>query len=250
MSGDTLLGSRGPDPGTAGPAAGELASADVARRVIAFERWRRRSHLVHFYRRALPAAMIAILLFAAGWVLVRSLAKRLGLEGVGTIHMLHPRFYGRNDKGESYVMSATEAVRSGADPDTIALTLPKMVQQSGAPQPQVLTADRGLYHEKARLLNLYGHVRATDGQDNHFASTFAHIDMPRNFVTGQSPMSGYGPSGTISASSYAIYDKGAHIVLTGNVHSHLVNHSTPKPAAQPPAPSVPAPRASAGPTHG
>ena len=53
-------------------------------------------------------------------------------------------------------------------------------------------------------------------------------------------MNGYGPDGTISASSYAIYDKGQHIVLTGNVHTHLVNHSTPKPAVSSPEPAIPA----------
>ncbi len=240
------------DASTAAPDADDRASAnaDIARRVVAFERWRKRSRLVHFYRRALPAGMVAIVLFAVSWVLVHSLAKRL-VEGVGTIHMLHPRFYGRNDKGESYVMSADEAVRSGADPDRIALTHPKMVQSTkSAPAPEVLTALRGVYHEKTRLLDLYGHVQASDGQGNHFATEFTHLDMPKNSAVGQSAMSGYGPDGTIAASSYGIYDKGQHIVLTGNVHTHLVNHSTSKPAASPPAPMVPASNAPAGPRHG
>ena len=98
-----------------------------------------------------------------------------------------------------------------------------MKQFTGAPLPQTTVAERGIYLEKQRLLDLYGHVRAADGQGNHFASEYAHVDMPKNTVAGQTAMSGFGPSGTVSADAYVILDKGQHIVLRGDVHTHLLN---------------------------
>ena len=177
--------------------------------------------------------MAGLVLFGLGWVAMRAIIGRLqgGMEAVGSIHLLHPTFYGRNDRGERYVLSAQEAVRDGLNPDRIALSWPRMKQFTAAPQPQVVTADRGVYLEKSRLLDLFGHVRATDGQGYHFASEFAHVDMPKNMVAGQTAMSGYGPSGTVAAKTYVIFDKGRHIVLRGDVHTHLVNIQSTMPNA-------------------
>lgn len=219
------------------PAAAEF-SHDAERRLVALARWRKRSRLVRLYRRALPLAMAALLLFGVGWVVVRAVVAALLAppESAATIHLLHPRFYGRNDKNQPYVLSAEEAVRDGADPNRIGLTAPVMVQYVGAPAPQVVSGDRGSYNEEKRILDLFGRVKASDGQGNHFASETARIDMPKNMVSGRSPVSGYGPQGTFSASSYVIYDKGDRVDLNGDVHAHLLTHpsstTAPNPAAQ------------------
>ncbi len=203
--------------------------AEPSHRLVALARWRKRSQVVQFYRRALPAAMAALMVFGLGWVLIRSLLSLgSGGDAVGTIHLLHPTFYGRNERGERYVLAAEEAVRDGADPDHISLTLPKLWEYTGAPQPETVTAKTGVYHEKDKLLDLFGHARANDGQGNTFISDVAYVKMRKNSVVGQSKAFGAGPQGTISASSYAAYDKGEHVVFTGNVHTHLVNNPTSK----------------------
>jgi lipopolysaccharide export system protein LptC len=211
---------------------------DAQRRLAALARWRKRSRLVRFYRRALPFAMMLLLLFGIGWVAVRAVmaAYLAPKETAATIHLLHPRFYGRNEKNQPYVLSASEAVRDGAEPNRIGLTSPVMEQAVGAPSPQVVSSDRGAYNEQGRLLDLFGHVKASDGQGNHFFSETARVDMPRNMVSGRTAVSGYGPQGTFSASSYVIYDKGDRVVLNGNVHAHLLNHpsqETSRPVSQP-----------------
>jgi lipopolysaccharide export system protein LptC len=215
-------------------------SPDAIRRIEALARWRKRSELVHFYRRALPAAMVALVLFGLGWVAVRALMSLgLGGEAIGTIHLLHPTFYGRNQQGERYVLRADEAVRAGNDPDRISLTQPKLWEYTTAPEPETVSSARGVYHEKEKLLDLFGHVKASDGAGNHFASETAYVNMHRNSVVGQTAAFADGPQGTISASSYAVYDKGKHVIFTGNVHTHLINTPSPKPGAAHPAPAAP-----------
>jgi lipopolysaccharide export system protein LptC len=223
--------------------AGGLAPAEeVARRTAALARWRKRSELVHFYRRALPATMAALGVICIGWIAVRSLIAHFReAPDVATIHMLHPIYYGRNDQGQPYKMSASLAVRDAVDPDRIALTKPSYIQTLDAPGPEVVTADRGLYNDKTKLLDLYGHVRATDGKDNHFESEFAHVDLNKSDVSGKVPMYAYGPSGTLRAQSYVILNKGQHMFFVGAVHSHLLaTPSTPtQPALGKPAPLKP-----------
>jgi lipopolysaccharide export system protein LptC len=212
---------------------------EVARRALALARWRKRSELVHFYRRALPAMMVALAVFCVAWIAMRSLVAHFRkAPDVSTIHMVHPTYFGRNDDGQPYKMSASLAVRDGANPDRIALTDPSYSQTTDAPAPEVLTADRGLYNDKTKLLDLYGHVRATDGRDNHFESDFAHIDLNKSDVSGKVPMYAYGPSGTLRAQSYVILNKGQHMFFIGAVHSHLLmTSSNPKPNPTAPATS-------------
>ncbi len=226
----------------ANPIAGVLAPAEeVARRAEALARWRKRSELVHFYRRALPATMGALAAICVSWIAVRSLIAHFHTApDVATIHMLHPIYYGRNDDGQPYKMSASLAVQNNTDPDRIALTDPSYTQTTAAPAPEVVTADRGVYHKAAKLLDLYGHVRATDGKDNHFESDFAHVDMNKSDVSGKVPMYAYGPSGTLRAQSYMILNKGQHMYFIGAVHSHLIMTSS-KPATSAPSPAQPAP---------
>ncbi len=213
---------------------------EVARRANALARWRKRSELVHFYRRALPTAMAVLTAICVGWIVARSLiAQFRTAPDVATIHMLHPIYYGRNDQGQPYKMKASLAVRDGVDPDRIALTAPSYTQVTAAPGLEVVTADRGVYNDKTKLLDLYGQVRATDGKDNHFESDFAHVDMNKSDVSGKVPMYAYGPSGTLRAQSYVILNKGEHMFFTGAVHSHLLRtSSTPKTGA-PAAPPTP-----------
>ncbi len=222
--------------------AGMLAPAEeVARRAEALARWRKRSELVHFYRRALPATMAALGIVCVAWIGVRSLIAHFHeAPDVATIHMLHPIYYGRNDEGQPYKMMASLAVRDGVDPDRIALTDPSYTQTTAAPDPEVVTADRGVYNDKTKLLDLYGHVRATDGKDNHFESDFAHVDMNKSDVSGKVPMYAYGPSGTLRAQSYVILNKGQHMFFIGAVHSHLLmTSSTPKTPEPAPAQKTP-----------
>jgi len=219
------------------PLGGVLAPAEeVARRAQALARWRKRSERVHFYRRALPTTMIALALICVGWIAVRSLIAHFRkAPDVATIHMLNPVYYGRNDDGQPYKMKASLAVRDGVDPDHIALTDPSYTQTTSAPAPEVVTADRGVYNDKTKLLDLYGHVRATDGDDNHFESEYAHVDMNKSDVSGKVPMYAYGPSGTLRAQSYVILNKGQHMFFVGNVHTHLLmTSSTPKTPAPAP----------------
>ena len=247
MALDVGFDENGPPPPEAAPGA---LSPDLVRRAAALEKWRRRSRQVHFFRKALPATVAAILLFGLGWVGVRAIISAFahGDKGIGTIHLINPTFYGRNEKGELYIMSASQAVRDGDDPDRVMLTNPHLLQYpAGAPAPMTTDARHGVYHEAHKLLDMYGAVVATDGRGYTFRSEIAHVDMTHNSAVGNAHVFSDGPSGSIIADAYQVYDKGQHDIFTGNVHTHLTNKPVAKaplrPAAQPvlPAGAMPLP---------
>jgi lipopolysaccharide export system protein LptC len=225
-------------------------SIDLERRAIALAKWRKRSRQVQFFRKALPAAIAAILIFGVGWVAVRAVIALIlsNDHDVATIHLLNPVFYGRNEKGQPYVMTASEAVRDGADPDRVFLTNPGMKQSNGNPQPMTVRALHGVYYDSKKLLDLSGDVVATNGGGDTFHSQFAHVDMQHNSVVGNVHCWGDGPSGKMSADAYQVYDKGDHMIFTGHVYNRIITASSNKGAANPAAapktqltPAVPPP---------
>ena len=225
-------------------------SPDLARRAKALSRWRKRSRQVHFFRKALPAGIVAIMLFGISWVGLRAILSAFARSNreLGSIHLINPRFYGRNEKGELYIMAASEAVRDASDPDRITLVNPDLQQYpAGAPAPMTSRALHGVYHEEHKLLDLAGNVVSTDGRGYTFRSQIAHVDMVHSSAVGNAHVFSDGPSGSISADAYKVYDKGQHAIFTGHVHTHLTNQPTPKttprPAANPvlPAGAMPLP---------
>jgi lipopolysaccharide export system protein LptC len=189
------------------------------------ERWRKRSQLIHFYRRALPAAIAAILVVLAGWILLRGFLSRLGdlAAATSTIHMTNAYFHGRDGNGRPYVLAANEATRSDRDFQRITLSKLQLTfdSGSGANQNSHISADHGVYREDDRILRLRDHVLMKDQTGNTFLTDQATVNTVNNSVEGRDHVQGYGPLGSVTADSYSVYDKGATVVFRGHVHSQI-----------------------------
>jgi lipopolysaccharide export system protein LptC len=202
-------------------------------RGAAIARWKRRSHVVHFFRRALPLAIAAIAALVLGWIVVRSIIGNLTADQrqVASIHLTRAKYYGRNNKGQAFVLASDEAVRDGADPDRIHLAGPHLRLENGAALPLTVQSARGVFSEKSKILDLDGRVHLDNGAGYIFDSAHARVDTQTNEVTGQTTVTGSGPLGQISADTYAIYDKGDRVVFRGNVRCQIIPHP-PQPAAR------------------
>jgi lipopolysaccharide export system protein LptC len=195
-----------------------------ASRTEAVAQWRRRSRLIHFLRKALPAMMAALGLLLVGWVGVKSLLASLSdLARAGAlIHMTNPHFYGQDDHGRAFVVTAREAQRSSRTANDVRLIEPDLNLAGSGGRSIQASAQRGFYQDSTRRIALQGNVHFATGDGTDFRTQQALIDMRSGTVTGNSPVQGAGPLGQISASSYAIYDRGAQVVFDGQVHAHLV----------------------------
>ena len=195
-----------------------------ARRRRNLDRWRRRSRQIHFFRRALPTAMVVILVGLAGWILLRGILTSLGnlQSATATIHMTNARFYGRDGNGRPYLLIAGEATRGDKDFQRIALNrLQLLFDEGGVNHSSHISADHGVYREDDRILRLRGHVIMHDQSGNTFVTNKAIVNTVTNAARGDEHVEGSGPMGAVTADSYAVYDKGATVVFQGHVHSQI-----------------------------
>jgi lipopolysaccharide export system protein LptC len=198
----------------------------LERRAREMRRWRRRSLIISAFRKLLPLVIIGIAVLFSGWVLFGGLFTSGGGRGPGpsSIHMTNARFLGRDAQGHGYVLTAIEAARDNIDFNKITLTQPTLAMDADGQKPTRLSADRGVYREDNRILLLDGHVSVRDSQGDSFITDQAIVDTVNGAVAGKSPVVGQGPTGSISADSYAIYDRGQRLVFQGKVHSRLNAH--------------------------
>jgi lipopolysaccharide export system protein LptC len=192
--------------------------------VAAIARMRRRSRLILRLRKALPAAIAAVFALLIGWVLVRSVLTALSdlTRAAAVIHMTNPHFYGQDDHGRDFVVLAREAQRSLRDANDIRLIQPDLKLAGTGGRAFEVAARQGIYDQATHRISLVGDVKVTSGDGTTFRTQRALIDMRAGTVIGNSPVQGSGPLGQIQASSYAIYDRGAQVVFTGQVHTHLI----------------------------
>ena len=194
----------------------------VNRRRARMEQWRRRSRLIHLMRRVLPAAIVAILILLAGWIMVRGILVRFGdLRGIagGMIHMTNAHFYGRDGQAKAYVLGANEASRDDSDPHRITLTAPILALAAGEPSERHISADQGVYRDDTRILLLHGHVSLRDASGDELVTDQAIVDTAHGTIAGQGRVTGAGPMGTITAQSFGVFDQGQRVVFRGEVHS-------------------------------
>ncbi len=199
-------------------------SADADRVHAAATQWRRRSRLIHFFRRALPAAIVVVAATLLIWVVGKSIWS--GMTGLNAdaaeIRVTNARFYGQDDRGRSFVIGAKEAVREGAASEIVTLLGPSLRLNNASNKPTVATATRGAYDQRSQKVQLSGGVRVEDvGSGYRFQTERTTIDTEAGIITGDSPVKGAGPLGQISASSYAITDEGTRMTFKGNVRARI-----------------------------
>ena len=215
-----------PSP-TADPAASPSAAGPLQdRRAAEMARWRSRSKRIVFYRRALPWAMLAIVIAVASWVGLRAFltAQQADVAGAtSAIHMTNPKFYGRDEKGRSFQLSAKDAVRDVKDTNLITLNGPGMMLDTGGKEPVRVQGGKGSYREDTKILQITEGVLLQDGRGSEFRSQEASVDTHAGVVRGEKDVKGRGPLGQIAASSYAVEEDGARVLFSGAVRTHIEN---------------------------
>lgn len=199
----------------------DTGDALATRRANEMAAWQARSKRIQFYRRALPLAILAVVVALAGWVVIRAVIGAVADKGGEAIHMLNPRYYGRDEKGRAFVVAAREAVRDGRDIKQVTLAAPTMAMDTQDGKQLKMQAKSGLYQEFEHILTLSGNVRLVDARGYQIDTATARVDPKAGVVTGDSEVTGVGPLGRITASSYSVYDRGARAVFKGNVRAHI-----------------------------
>ena len=189
---------------------------------------RRRSRFIQLMRTLFPGAIIVLLLFNVGWIVVSSIIGSLNVYGgnSGEIRMSNPRFIGQSGNGH-YTISGLEAIRKGKDSQIFNLKSPTMDQQNQNHGTTHLQATSGVYDLDARQFTMNGDVRVT-GSDFSFKTEAATIDLANSTIRGDKHVEGTSGTGHIEGESFVISNSGNDIKFFGRgdtqVHSVIQDH--------------------------
>ncbi|WP_417467693.1 LPS export ABC transporter periplasmic protein LptC [Maricaulis sp.] len=201
------------------------------RRALTLSAARRRTAFVRMLRFVFIAAIIALVaLLAAQLYIGSSGAPTVPAEAVSTdVRMVNPRITGRDENLTPYALTADVAVRRRDNATGLTeLERPRLdydFLNTSANASEVL-AQTGTFDPANRILDLYSDVNLNTDNGYSFASEHARIFLREERVTGELPVTGSGPVGTITADRYEIHEGGNRVIFEGNVHARIVQART------------------------
>ena len=191
---------------------------DEARVAATAKAFRDRSRRVRLMRRLLPVLIIVLAGGTISWIVLRSVMSDVERKA-GTsreVTLENSRFLGQDAEGRSFVVGFERAVRDAAT-GRYRLVGPALRLNLGGRKVTTLTADGGVYDEASRKVTIGPNVRISDGGSGFTLVTpEAVVDTRTGIVTGAKGVQGSGPLGTVTASSYAIYEQGERVVFSGS----------------------------------
>lgn len=187
---------------------------------------RRHSLLVRVLRVLLPAIMVAVIVLIGALIAAHAVKREAAAQRDADtpIHMVNPRFFGRDSAGRPYVLAAREASRDERAFQTVLLEQPRIDLDVGGPHPSMVASDNGVYHEDSRILVLRGHVRADKANEGRFSTGEAVINTQTGAVTGPTGLAGRTSVGEVRSSGFNVLDKGDRVIFRGGVHARLNPH--------------------------
>ncbi len=183
------------------------------------------SRFVGFLKLLLPMIATALVLVVLIWPQLTSKDDgfRIGVadisvEDAKNLRMINARYMGVDDNDLPYALTADVAKQASGDDQLVQLTEPKadITLQDGT--WIALTAESGSYYRDIRLLDLFGSVNLYHDQGFEFHAASAQFDLAKGDATGQDPVQGQGPFGTVEAQGFRITTGGKSIIFTGKSH--------------------------------
>lgn len=185
--------------------------------------------------RLLRICLVTLTGLIAAAVILQILMRSLGATEAEPVtvgedaRMINPRFTGRDENGTPYVVTADAAIRRRGEETRITeLEAPQLDYDliTADEDAEGVLARTGLFDADARTLDLQADVRFRTRSGYEFVAEHARIHLADERVTGDSPVRGEGPMGSIRADGYEILDGGDRVVFTGNVRTHLRNEAS------------------------
>ncbi|MBI3512960.1 MAG: LPS export ABC transporter periplasmic protein LptC [Proteobacteria bacterium] len=205
----------------AGPRLGAAAGTAEAptQRVI----WR--SRRVAYLKLMLPAVALLIVTLILAWPQivrdenrVRFGGGRISVDDAETLRMINARYVGVDDQQRPFVVTSALATRESAHAPHTDLQTPKADMTTSTGSWVAVTAETGVFHNDVKLLDLSGDVSVFHDGGTEFHTARAHVDLNAGAASGDDPIDGQGPTSTITAEGFRLYDRGGRIVFTGKAH--------------------------------
>lgn len=210
------------------------------------------SRFVQRMKFGLPVAagVILLLVFLIPQFRSESDRFRIGLKNItdltnDTLSMQNARYFGTDDKGEPFSITA-EMVKERPAPDKlIDLTGPKAQMAMKDGRRVDLGATNGVYDRTLEILELCGQVDLIqkDGYEMHTSQ--ARVMLKESTASGDAPVTAKGSMGEVQAAGFRARQSDNVIIFTGPaklvLNGEKAKPAEPTSATSPPAAQAPAP---------
>lgn len=136
-------------------------------------------------------------------------------EEAENLSMTDPRYVGVDEQERPFVVTADGARQISPDTERVALTNPKgdITLSDGA--WVAVTAREGIFDRDTYELDLFGGVEVFHDEGYTLTSESVHVDLRTGTATGDQPVTGHGPGGSLAGEGFRVLDRGDTIVLSG-----------------------------------
>lgn len=129
--------------------------------------------------------------------------------------MINPRYMGSDRDDQIFSITADMARKMSGAEDTFELEMPKADIALEDGTWLVLTAETGTYARDAKTLELVGAVNLYHDSGYEFQTEKAAINLETSGASGNVPITGQGPFGTLDAEGFRLIERGKTIYFTG-----------------------------------
>ncbi|MFT5180908.1 MAG: lipopolysaccharide export system protein LptC [Alphaproteobacteria bacterium] len=181
-----------------------------------------RSRFVAAMKYILPGLAMALLVVVMAWPEFANDDNRFRIpEAVGPIgtsrpQVLNARVLGVDSQSRPFQITAdTSALKKDEGREFYFLEQPKadIVLKDGS--WVALTATDGEYEEETKYLYLVGNVNVFHDAGHEFSTPKARFNLDDRSATGNDPVEGQGPLGTLQSEGFRIFDGGDRVLFTG-----------------------------------
>jgi len=183
----------------------------------------RYTRFVALMRIVLPVVAAVLVLLVVIWPQLNEDTHRfrlmeqsgISLKDGGDQQAVNARFTGTDAQNRPFTLTADSAVESQTTPDAVTLAFPKADITTKTGAWIALSAANGLYHRNDKILDLYGDVTMFHDSGFELRTASARIDFNQSDATGDQPVEGHGPMGTVKAKGFRVIDGGKQMWFTG-----------------------------------
>ena len=147
------------------------------------------------------------------------------IELSGGERIINPRFIGRDEGGQPFLVTARSAARRaggvGAVADLESPALDYALFEAGAEEASQVLAATGVFDEAEQSLLLREDVELTTRSGYAFFTDSALIRLNEGVVSGEEGVYGEAPWGAVRAGGFEVHDEARRIVLENGVRTRL-----------------------------
>jgi len=197
------------------------------------------SRFVLLAKFALPVVAGIVMMLVVTWPELQSKPERFSIglsdvkiETAGGQRVINARFTGVDSANRPFSITAKAVVQAASGDNRVNLTQPTADVTLAGDSWLAIAAPKGMFWRDNEILDLSGGVDLFHDDGYEFKTAEARLDFRKGAATGNKPIRGQGPFGTIEADGFQVMGNGDRIIFTGK--SRLILYpDAPKPELQP-----------------